>query len=66
MFHASSWTNPSYEELLGPIWPATTPRNIKFWDRYFYRWEPELHPRVTSGMMSVYRIVNCLVRIRMG
>jgi hypothetical protein len=49
MFHAASWTNPLFEEYPGPLWPATTQRNIKFWDRYFFRWEPEMHPRVTSG-----------------
>ena len=50
MHHASSWTNPYYHEYAGPIWPATTSRNIKFWERYFFRWEPEMHPRITSGM----------------
>lgn len=49
MFHALTWTNPNYQEYAGPIWPATTSRNIKFWERYFFRWEPEMHPRITSG-----------------
>jgi hypothetical protein len=31
----------------GAIWPST--RRVRFWERYFCRWDVDCHPRATSG-----------------
>ena len=50
LFHFDSFSNPSYHEYSGPLWPSTCPRKCNLWDRYFYRWIPEMHPRDCSGL----------------
>jgi hypothetical protein len=32
---------------VGAIWPST--RRVRFWERYFCRWDMDAHPRVGTG-----------------
>lgn len=41
--------NPSYGLYPGPLWPSLSSHHCRFWERYFLRWEPDMHPRPTSG-----------------
>eukprot|EP00602_Paraphysomonas_sp_CaronLab_P007390 CAMPEP_0185036120 /NCGR_PEP_ID=MMETSP1103-20130426/28615_1 /TAXON_ID=36769 /ORGANISM="Paraphysomonas bandaiensis, Strain Caron Lab Isolate" /LENGTH=899 /DNA_ID=CAMNT_0027573521 /DNA_START=60 /DNA_END=2759 /DNA_ORIENTATION=- len=47
--HAKEFMNPSYEMCDQALWPSCSFRRLKLWERYFFRWEPDMHPRVASG-----------------
>ena len=31
-----------------PIWPSLSPKQMKIWNRYFNRWDPSCHPKVSN------------------
>ena len=50
LFHRASFTNTSFMEHVAPLWPSTSPRKCNLWERYFFRWIPDMHPRECSGL----------------
>ena len=43
--YKASYTNPFFEELNGALWPSTSPKKIKLWERFFLRDDADMHPR---------------------
>lgn len=38
------FTNTSFSPYESPLWPSTSLKKIRLWDRYFLRWDPSCHP----------------------
>jgi myotubularin-related protein 1/2 len=38
------FSNVSYKQYNGPIWPSCSLKKIRLWERYFLRWDPACHP----------------------
>ena len=36
--------NQSYLAAAVPLWPCTSVKKLALWERYFCRWDPEMHP----------------------
>ena len=42
--HGARFRNPLYVMHDGPLWPCTSIKKLALWERYFCRWDPEMHP----------------------
>lgn len=47
--NTDAYTNRSFAAHDGPIWPSCSVRSINVWDRYYHRWDSDMHPRSASG-----------------
>jgi len=51
VFHptkVSFFQNHSFSPLDHPIWPSSSQHSIRIWERYYFRWDPSLHPNKTT------------------
>lgn len=44
----SAFCNSKYQSFNLPIWPKCSHRNLRFWQRYYCRWEPACHPNMLA------------------
>ena len=42
--NSDCFRNPSYSAAAAPLWPCTSIKKLALWERYFCRWDPEMHP----------------------
>ena len=47
--HAASFTSGSYRRAGGALWPSWHAHRIRVWERYYLRWDPEMHPPAATG-----------------
>jgi len=49
------FVHPRYRPFDGIIWPSSSARKMRLWERYFLRWDPDSHPRTESGAGPEWR-----------
>jgi len=46
-----SFTNPLFSGHYDVLWPATGSKNIRLWENYWLRWDPDYMPKFISPMI---------------
>ena len=44
-----SFANKRYRRAEGALWPSWHAHKVTLWERYFLRWDPEMHPPAATG-----------------
>eukprot|EP00620_Florenciella_sp_RCC1587_P012925 CAMPEP_0182570900 /NCGR_PEP_ID=MMETSP1324-20130603/11070_1 /TAXON_ID=236786 /ORGANISM="Florenciella sp., Strain RCC1587" /LENGTH=944 /DNA_ID=CAMNT_0024785341 /DNA_START=247 /DNA_END=3078 /DNA_ORIENTATION=+ len=53
LHYSERFTNPMYETIGEPLWPKCAIRDLKLWERYYLRHNPDAHPSRYSGKVWV-------------
>lgn len=51
--HADKFTNPDFEPTAEPVWPKCQMQDMRLWERYYLRHNPDAHPIKFSGELWI-------------